>query len=130
MYLYIHMRYSEHLHLAQMISILGPPPVEFLRRSEKSKLFWDEEGTYNDSACIGNSELMNFIGTWKGGVPIPATNFSDEESRLEGEEKGLFLVFMRKMLQWKPEDRKGIRDIIEDEWLLADLIEIGQVVRE
>ena len=37
---------------------------------------------------------------------------------------------MRKMLNWKPEDRKSIRDIIEDEWLLADLIESGEVVRE
>jgi hypothetical protein len=50
-------------------------------------------------------------------VPITATNLSDQESRLQGEEKALFLTFMRKMLQWKPEDRKGIRDIIEDEWL-------------
>ena len=38
-------RYSEHLHLAQMVSILGPPPLDFLQRSEKSKLFWDEEGS-------------------------------------------------------------------------------------
>lgn len=93
-------------------------------------MFWDEEGTYIHSFCIGHSTLMKFTGTWKGEVPIPATNLSDEESRLEGEEKELFLVFMRKMLQWKPEDRKGIRDIIEDEWLLADFIESGQVVRE
>ena len=42
----------------------------------------------------------------------------------------MFLKFMRKMLNWKPEDRKSIRDIIEDEWLLADLIESGEVVRE
>lgn len=55
---------------------------------------------------------------------------SDQKSRLQGEEKALFLTFMRKMLQWKPENRKGIRDIIEDEWLLADLIEGGQVVRD
>jgi len=34
------------------------------------------------------------------------------------------------MLQWKPEDRKSIRDIMADEWLLADLIESGEVVRQ
>lgn len=73
---------------------------------------------------------MNIVGTWKGEVPIPARNLSDEEPRLEGEEKELFLVSMRKMLHWKPEDKKCIRDILEDEWLLADLIESGQVVRE
>lgn len=37
---------------------------------------------------------------------------------------------MRKMLQWKPEDRSDIQDIFMDEWLLADLIETGEVVRE
>ena len=47
-----------------------------------------------------------------------------------GEEKALFLKFLNKMLQWKPEDRKSIREIIEDEWLLADLIEDGQVIRK
>jgi serine/threonine-protein kinase SRPK3 len=31
------------------------------------------------------------------------------------------------MLQWKPEDRSDIQDIFMDEWLLADLIEAGEV---
>ena len=121
-------RYCEHLHLAQMVSILGPPPLEYLKRSEKSKMFWDDDGIYTRPASQDLTKTL--IGTWKGTVPIPETSLAKEESRLEGEEKALFLDFLRKMLQWKPEDRKGIRDIIEDEWLLADLIEIGQVVRE
>lgn len=37
-------RYSEQIHVARMVSIMGPPPLEFLRRSAKSRLFWDEEG--------------------------------------------------------------------------------------
>lgn len=123
-------RYSEHLHLAQMVSILGPPPLDFLQRSEKSKLFWDEEGSYTHSTCLDYNALTNAIGAWNGEAAIPATTLSEQETRLQGEEKALFLKFMRKMLHWKPEDRKGIRDIIEDEWLLADLIESGQVVRE
>ena len=36
--------YSEVHHLAQMVSILGPPPLDFLRRSEKSKRFWNVDG--------------------------------------------------------------------------------------
>lgn len=27
-----------------MVSLLGPPPAEFLRRSEKCKQYWDEQG--------------------------------------------------------------------------------------
>ncbi|KAK0253464.1 hypothetical protein LTR02_002537 [Friedmanniomyces endolithicus] len=92
-----------------MISIMGPPPLGYLQRSEKSKLFWDDEGE------------------WKGDVPIPETTLELAEARLQGEEKDLFLTFMRKMLQWKPEDRKNLEEVFMDEWLLADLIEAGVV---
>lgn len=63
-------------------------------------------------------------------VPIPETSLEVAETRLEGQEKELFLNFFKKMLQWKPEDRSDIQDIFMDEWLLADLIEAGEVVRE
>jgi serine/threonine-protein kinase SRPK3 len=36
--------YSEHHHLAQMVAFMGPPPTDFLQRSEKSKQFWDDKG--------------------------------------------------------------------------------------
>ncbi|KAK1084007.1 hypothetical protein LTR33_002922 [Friedmanniomyces endolithicus] len=88
---------------------MGPPPLGYLQRSEKSKLFWDDEGE------------------WKGDVPIPETTLELAEARLQGEEKDLFLTFMRKMLQWKPEDRKNLEEVFMDEWLLADLIEAGVV---
>lgn len=120
--------YSEHLHLAQMVSNLGPPPLDYLKRSEKSKVFWDDDGVCTHLTCQNFTNTP--IGTWKGDVPIPETSLLNEEARLEGEEKTLFLRFLRKMLQWKPEDRQSLRDIIADEWLLADLIEDGQVVRD
>lgn len=52
------------------------------------------------------------------------------EARLEGDEKKLFLNFIRKMLQWRTEDRKALKDVFNDEWLWADLIESGEVVRD
>lgn len=63
-------------------------------------------------------------------MPIPETTLEAAEQRLDGPEKALFLTFMRKMLQWAPEDRGDAQDIFADEWLLADLIESGEVVRE
>lgn len=42
----------------------------------------------------------------------------------------MFLNFDRKMLQWKPEDRNGVRDVFMDKWLLAGLTASGDVVRE
>ena len=49
------------------------------------------------------------------------------DQKLEGEEKRLFITFMRKMLQWDPEDRQDSEGVYWDEWLLADLIESGEV---
>lgn len=69
-------------------------------------------------------------GNWIGKVPVPENSLEMAEKRLQGEEKGLFLAFIRKMLQWRPEDRGDVRGVFMDEWLLADLIESGEVVRE
>jgi len=67
------------------------------------------------------------LGTWEGGVAIPATDLESAEQRLSGVEKEQFLNFISKMLQWKPEDRASLDDIFWDEWLLADLIKSGKV---
>lgn len=70
------------------------------------------------------------IGEWKGKVPIPDISLTSSEQRLEGSEKELFLTFMRKMLKWRPEDRGDCREVYFDEWLLADLIESGEIVAD
>lgn len=31
-------------HLASMVALLGPPPQEFLARSQESLKYWDESG--------------------------------------------------------------------------------------
>ncbi|KAL8868786.1 MAG: hypothetical protein Q9174_004754 [Haloplaca sp. 1 TL-2023] len=103
--------YSEAHHLAEMISIMGPPPLDFLQRcGETADQYWEKDGT------------------WKNLAPIPDTSLERADQRLEGEEKQQFAAFMRKMLQWKPEDREDAEDLYWDEWLLADLIEKGEVV--
>ncbi|KAH9822018.1 protein kinase [Teratosphaeria destructans] len=106
-------RYSEAHHLAQMIAIMGPPPLSFLQRcGPKAEQYWDKDGTWNNAA------------------PVPDTNLEQMDQRLEGEEKARFLEFMRKMLRWDPEERHDCDALYWDEWLLADLIESGEVVRE
>lgn len=43
-------------HLAGMVAIMGPPPVEFLKRSEISKEFWDADGKWH---CAQFSKYRN-----------------------------------------------------------------------
>lgn len=44
-----HGQYSEAHHLAEMITVVGPPPLEFLRRrGETANQYWDQNGeSYN-----------------------------------------------------------------------------------
>ena len=88
-----------------MISIMGPPPLDFLQRSEKSKLLGPRRYIYSSSLTW--IQLTDYIGTWKSDVPILEIDLSGQESRLQGREKASYLIFLRKMLQWKPEDRKA-----------------------
>lgn len=36
--------FNDELHFAQMISLMGPPPKEFLERSNRCRKYWDAEG--------------------------------------------------------------------------------------
>lgn len=35
---------DDEQHLAEMVSLMGPPPKSFLERSEKSRQYWDSDG--------------------------------------------------------------------------------------
>lgn len=48
---------------------------------------------------------------------IPSTSLEESEENLDGENKIMFLKFMRKMLQWAPEDRQSASELLEDPWL-------------
>ncbi|KAK5700538.1 hypothetical protein LTR97_005055 [Elasticomyces elasticus] len=125
-------RYSEEHHLAQMVALLGPPSLDFLERSENSWKYWSRDGRFYESARSSvdfHMRTWNGIGTWKSHVPIPGDiSLEAAEQRLEGEEKQLFLIWLRKMLLWRPEDRASSQDVFFDEWLCADLLASGEVV--
>lgn len=40
---------------------------------------------------------------------------------MEGEEKALFVAFVRRMLQWVPEERATARELRDDPWLQSGL---------
>jgi len=57
-------------------------------------------------------------GQWKADVGIPKdTSLEKSEEYLEGKNKEMFIKFMRKMLQWRPEDRQTAKQLLEDPWL-------------
>ena len=70
----------------------------------------------NHDLCASAKIFM--IGIWKGSVPIPEQSFEDRITQLEGEDKELLLVLMRRVLCWLPEERPTAVDIANDEFLM------------
>lgn len=58
-----------------------------------------------------------YVAQWKGEVRLPDITLEDSEEYLEGQNKVMFLRFMRKMLQWDPDKRQNARELLEDPWL-------------
>ncbi|KAJ5087456.1 protein kinase domain protein [Penicillium angulare] len=93
-------QFSSAAHLGQISGILGPPPLDLLKRGECANLWYDEEGNLKDKE-----------------ITIVPRNLENDEAQLEGEEKKEFLFFMRCMIQWRPEDRKTTAELLEHTWL-------------
>ncbi|EMF11482.1 kinase-like protein [Sphaerulina musiva SO2202] len=100
-------KYRGRAHLAEMIALLGPPPPSLLARAKLRDKFFSDQGEFSV------------------GIPLPASRSLEErETTLRAtednneEDRASFLRFMRKMLQWEPEQRSSARDLAEDEWIL------------
>jgi serine/threonine protein kinase len=91
---------NEAFHLAHMVRILGPPPLDFLRRSPKSQKYWDD------------------AGDWKGVVPLPPpATLESLVTSLQGRSKDDFLDFIRGMLQWEPRKRTSTGHAWSHPWI-------------
>ena len=85
--------------MAEMVAVLGLPPLDYLQRTETS---W---------------EYFDTTGNWKGAVEIPHISLVDSEEQLGGENRALLLDTMRKMLQWVPEKRQTAKQLLHHSWL-------------
>lgn len=92
---------SEDHVLSEIVSMLGPPPLNFLQRVEK-----DIAGEYFDSDC-----------NWIGQAEVEPFSLEARETCLSGDAKTGFLSFIRKMLVWEPEKRATAEKLREDPWL-------------
>ncbi|KAJ6091686.1 hypothetical protein N7467_003655, partial [Penicillium canescens] len=89
----------EATHLAEIISVLDPPPAEFLALNpEFASSFWDE------------------TGRWRGIVPIPE-NVTIESLEGQMDLPLGFVKFLRRTLTWMPDERATAKELLEDPWL-------------
>ncbi|POS74234.1 protein kinase [Diaporthe helianthi] len=91
---------NDEQHLAEMVSLMGNPPPEFLQRSETCARFFDD------------------MGNWIGSVQIPDQSFEHRITQVEGEDKELLLNFVRSVLCWLPEQRPTAEELAYDDFLM------------
>lgn len=90
-----------------MISVIGPPPLELIKRGKRSTEWFDENGKWLEPDEKDPERLSL----------LPASGLEAVEENLEGKDKELFLNFIKSMLQWEPERRKTARELLDDPWL-------------
>ncbi|KAE8369968.1 U4/U6 small nuclear ribonucleo protein PRP4 [Aspergillus caelatus] len=95
--------FDDRFHLAELVALLGSPPPEFRQRSHLSSVFWDN------------------AGDWKGLTPIPDKTLEGLAVNIKGEDKEGFLRWLRRALQWNPDDRPTALELLYDEWMMKGL---------
>lgn len=90
-------RDSSTYHLAEMVALLGEPSAEYVTRSTTARRFFDTSGR------------------WIGGASSMKLNLESLEDRSNN--KDAFVLFMRKILKWDPEERQSARELLNDPWL-------------
>jgi serine/threonine protein kinase len=61
--------------------------------------------------------LTSEVGNWAAATEIPPIYLERLEVNLKRDLQALFLRFMRRMLQWRPEDRASAKELLSDPWL-------------
>ncbi|KAE8165465.1 U4/U6 small nuclear ribonucleo protein PRP4 [Aspergillus tamarii] len=95
--------FDDRFHLAELVALLGPPPPEFRQQSHLSSVFWDN------------------AGNWKGLTSVPDKTLEGLAIDVRGEDKEGFLRWLRRALQWNPDDRPTALELLYDEWMMKGL---------
>ncbi|KMU81166.1 hypothetical protein CISG_02543 [Coccidioides immitis RMSCC 3703] len=91
---------ADEAHLGQIISLLGPPPPDLLRRGKETSRYFDAKGQFKFPELIGKKDLVSMAKEidYDDGMPQ-------------------FVDFISRMLRWRPEDRTTAEDLISHPWL-------------
>ncbi|OAA66452.1 Protein kinase-like domain protein [Niveomyces insectorum RCEF 264] len=110
-------------HMARMISLLGPPPQDLLDTTPVTKAYFERDGRpfylppFESHKEKSVADLLDAAGRLKKGHVVAVTSLETEMTALDGPEKAEFLRFLRRLLQWDPDDRPSARELMKDPWL-------------
>ncbi|KAI1124039.1 kinase domain protein [Nemania abortiva] len=112
--------YDAHVHLAQMVSLLGEPDEELVKRERFFRNVQLPEPVLNPH----RKECKTMNEFWGGPFfdddnkifrtdLVGRKNLADTITELTGDEKDAFLDFVSGMLQWLPEKRKTAKELLQ-----------------
>ncbi|KAF5611578.1 kinase domain protein [Fusarium subglutinans] len=111
--------YDAHIHLAQIVSLLGEPPESLVKRERVYRNL--KLGRTIESPIGKGCETMNEY--WGGpffdqnvirkDLTVQPRKLEDTITELAGDEKYVFLDFASSMLQWLPEKRKIAKELLQ-----------------
>jgi serine/threonine protein kinase len=112
-----HRTYRTHAHLAEIIAVLGPPPPSLVARGLPRSKFFSDQGQPL-LLCMAVPDVNYSPGEFQSDIKVPhPVSLEQLETNLEDADKQLFMCFIRKMLQWDPQNRHTAKQLLEDEWL-------------
>ncbi|KAF3479748.1 uncharacterized protein GIQ15_06724 [Arthroderma uncinatum] len=116
--------YDAKTHLAEMIALLGPPPLALISRIQSMAGYKWPESIKREDGELCESAAQYFGGPFfdKDGKflhedLIPNRKLEDTLPSLEEKERENFLSFAKLMLAWLPEERLAARELMEHPFL-------------
>jgi len=126
--------YRSRAHLAEMISLLGPPPSSLLARGTATSRFFSKDSEFPPSSQPSQTKHKSFLNRATSDRNITDESLAPDnlittvtspasrplelrETALEGEDRARFLRFVGKMLRWEPSERSQAHELIDDEWI-------------
>ncbi|KAH7327607.1 kinase-like domain-containing protein [Rhizoctonia solani] len=92
---------TKRKHLADMISLFGPPPESLLSRGKLSLSFFASGGRFKFPDLLTPNRRLK-------------AKFMDKMSH---DERDAFLNFMKGTVAWDPKERRSVRQLLEHQWL-------------
>lgn len=91
--------FDDRVHLGELVVLLGPPPLEFIKRSPVGYVFWDVDGMPLEPRRSPHANISaGSLGRWKDLAPIPHTTLEQLVVDIQGADVPGFLGFLRKGL--------------------------------
>ncbi|OQE44501.1 hypothetical protein PENCOP_c002G00415 [Penicillium coprophilum] len=78
----------------------------------------DQQPVHEIAVSYHLKNASNHFGNWNGSIPIPKQSLEMRAQLYYGDDKELFLGFLRRVLCWLPKIRPSVEDIADDELLM------------